>query len=186
MAATTAQRTVTGGRFTAATVVVPRGGLGALRDELGPVWGLFAPQIGAASETVEVIVAGELPSVASSTVEVAHPLVATVRPTDTTPLTDDGVFALRWFRIVADDWPEFLALSEGAWPGFEGANEGVRIHGFFRTPDDPTRVLLVTRYPSLASWETSRNAPDDAGGANFRRRHELTVSTIVRTYRAIA
>ena len=172
-------------RFTAATLVVPRGGLAALRSELGPVWGLFVPQIGAASETVEVVVAGELPPLTAASVEVEAALTATVRPTDDAPLgPDDGVYALRWFDLDPGDWPEFLALSEGAWPGFEGANPGVRIHGFFRAGED--RVLLVTRYPSLASWETSRNAPDEAGGANFRRRHQLTRSTIVRTYRLIA
>ena len=171
-------------RFTAATLVVPRGGLAALRAELGAVWGLFVPQIGAASETVDVIARGELPALSAATVEAANELTATVRPTDDAPLTaDDGVYALRWFEIEPADWPEFLALSEGAWPGFEAANPGVRIHGFFRSGDD--RVLLVTRYPSLAAWETSRNATDDAGGANFRRRHQLTRSTIVRTYRLI-
>jgi hypothetical protein len=174
-----------GDRFTAATLVVPRGGVGALREELGGgVWALLAPQIGAGSETIEVIVAGELPVLTTATVEVAHELTATVRPLDDAPLADDGVYALRWFEIDAADWDEFLALSEGAWPGFEGANPGVRIHGFFREGED--RVLLVTRYPSLASWETSRNALDDAGGANFRRRHQLTRSTVVRTYRRIA
>ena len=167
-----------------ATLVVPRGRLADVRGELGDVWGLFAPQIGAASETVEVVVPGELPALSTATVDAAHELTATVRPTDDAPLTDDGVFALRWFDIDPADWPEFLALSEGAWPGFEAANPGVRIHGFFRSGDD--RVLLVTRYPDLAAWETSRNATDDAGGANFRRRHQLTRSTIVRTYRRIA
>ena len=171
-------------RFTAASLTVPRGGLRQVRDELGPVWGLFAPQIGAASETVEVIAAGELPDLAAAKVDAIHELTATVRPTTPDPLTDDGVYAHRWFDIDPADWDEFLALSEGAWPGFEAANPGVRIHGFFRRGAD--RVLLITRYPSLASWETSRNAPDDAGGANFRRRHQLTRSTIVRTYRLIA
>ena len=171
--------------FTTVTLVVPRGGVASVRDELGATtWGLFAPLIGAASETLEVVVAGALRSLTSATVEASASLTATVRPTDASPLSDDGVYALRWFDIDPVDWPEFLALSEGAWPGFEGANPGVRIHGFFRSGED--RVLLVTRYPSLASWETSRNAPDDAGGANFRRRHELTRSTIVRTYRLIA
>lgn len=171
-------------RFTAATLTVPRGGVPALRAELGPQWGLFAPQIGAASETVEVVVRGDLPELTSATIDVASELTSTVRPLDDTPLTEDGVYALRWFEIDDADWAEFLALSEGAWPGFEGANPGVRVAGFFRS--GAGRVLLVTRYPSLAAWETSRNAPDDAGGANFRRRHQLTRSTIVRTYRLIA
>ena len=173
-------------RFTAATLVLPRGGHTAVRAELGAVaWGVFVPQIGATSETIEVIVRGGLPALASATVDVSHDLVATVRPVDDAPLGDDGgVYAHRWFEIDPSDWDEFLALSEGAWPGFEAANPGVRIHGFFREGDD--RVLLVTRYPSLAGWETSRNGPDEAGGANFRRRHELTRSTIVRTYRLMA
>ena len=174
-------------RFTAGTLVVARGGLPAVRAELGPVWGLFVPQIGAASETVEVVVPGSLPARSTATVEVRHELTATVRPTTADPLAaDDGVYAHRWFDIDPADWDEFLSLSEGAWPGFEGANPGVRIHGFFRSGAQGERVLLVTRYPSLAAWETSRNAPDDAGGANFRRRHQLTRTTIVRTYRLIA
>lgn len=178
-------------RFTDLTLLVPRGSLPALRRELDelqvPVWALLVAQIGARADEVELIVASEdVPALTTATVESAQALEATVRPTTTERITDDGIVALRWFEIVESEWPEFLALSEGAWPGFEGANDGVRIHGFFRPPDDPTRVLLVTRYPSLASWETSRNGPDEAGGANFRRRHELTVTTIVRTYRPIA
>ena len=182
---------MTGPRFTSSTLLVPRGGLGALREELAakalPVWGLFAAQIGARSDEVELIVAGEdSPALEAAEEESTQLLEATVRPTSAERLTDEGIYALRWFEIVEWNWPEFLHLSETAWPGFEGANDGVRIHGFFRTPGDPSRVLLVTRYPSLSSWESSRNAPDDAGGANFRRRHELTLSTIVRTYRLIA
>lgn len=168
---------------------VERGAARAVADQLTDRWGLFAPQIGDDSEALVAVVPAPggwlgMSPPAGATVESVVPLTATVRPTDTTPLADDGVFALRWFSIEPRDWPEFLALSEGAWPGFEAANPGVRIHGFFRGGESD--VLLVTRYPSLASWETSRNAPDDAGGANFRRRHELTKTTIVRTYRRIA
>jgi hypothetical protein len=155
---------------------VPRG----QRPSVPGAWGVFSPQIGEESDTF-VAIASAAPADADALADDA--IVTTVRPVDDQPLTDDGVYAHRWFDIDAADWPEFLALSEGAWPGFEGANPGVRIVGFFRCGDD--RVLLVTRYPSLASWETSRNAPDDAGGANFRRRHQLTKSTIVRTYRLL-
>ena len=153
-------------------------------------WGVFSPQIGDLSESLVAVVAvpggwvGTAPPV-GVTIESMEPLTATVRPTTAEPLpADDGVYAHRWFDIDPADWDEFLALSEGAWPGFEAANPGVRIHGFFRAGAD--RVLLVTRYPSLAAWESSRNATDDAGGANFRRRHQLTKTTIVRTYRLIA
>ena len=178
-------------RFTLQKLIVPRGGMNELKAELVeaalPVWGLFAAQIGARSDEVELIVAGDdSPALEAAEEEATQLLEATVRPTSAARLTDEGVYALRWFEIVEWNWPEFLELSETAWPGFEAANEGVRIHGFFRTPGDPSRVLLVTRYPSLAVWESSRNAPDDAGGANFRRRHELTLSTTVRTYRLMA
>jgi hypothetical protein len=172
---------------------VERGSVRAVREATEGRWGLFAPQIGDTSETL-VLIAPE-PNWRQSRVADApyclqkdeDGITATVRPTSTEPLPpDDGVYAHRWFDIDPAEWDEFLALSEGAWPGFEAASPGVRIHGFFRAGEQGERVLLVTRYPSLAAWETSRNAPDEAGGANFRRRHELTRSTIVRTYRLIA
>ncbi len=174
--------------FSCLTLTIARGGLAAVRRELSslPVWGLFAGQIGVPSDQFELILATDAPELASAEVVKMIRLDTTVRPTSSDPLTGSGVFAHRWFEIEPSDWEEFLALSEGAWPGFEAANDGVRVHGFFRVPDDPRRVLLVTRYPDLAGWEASRNADDDAGGANFRRRHQLTVSTVVRTYRLIA
>jgi hypothetical protein len=177
---------MTGAGFAYVRLAVERGAAGNVREALAARWGLFAPQIGDSSESLVAIVRGEgVPD--GMTVESTEQLTATVRPTTTDPLpADDGVYALRWFEIDPSDWDEFLALSEGAWPGFEAANPGVRIHGFFRAGADGERVLLVTRYPSLASWETSRNVDEDGGRANFRRRHELTRSTIVRTYRLIA
>ena len=172
--------------FAHVRLTVPRGGVAAVRDAAVDRWGLFAPQIGDASESLVLITPeGGQPRGVLATVDSLERITATVRPTSSDALPpDDGVYAHRWFDINPADWDEFLALSEGAWPGFEGANPGVRIHGFFREGED--RVLLVTRYPSLAAWETSRNANDDAGGANFRRRHQLTKSTIVRTYRLLA
>ena len=172
--------------FAHVQLTVPRGGLAAVRDAALDRWGLFVPQIGDPSESLVLITAGggaDLPA----KVDALERITATVRPTSAEPLApDDGVYALRWFEIDPADWDEFLALSEGAWPGFEGANPGVRIQGFFRSGVDGERVLLVTRYPSLAAWETSRNVDDDGGRANFARRHQLTKSTIVRTYRLIA
>ena len=102
-----------------------------------------------------------------------------------------GVVALRWFELPAADWDEFLDLSVGAWPGFERAYEA-QILGLFRSVDVAAplaRALLVTRYRSLAEWERSREAgaSDGAGsgevaeaGRRFRRRHQLTTSTVVR------
>jgi hypothetical protein len=113
-------------------------------------------------------------------------LVATVRPTRPAALTRPGVYAHRWFEFREADWPEFLELSEGAWPAFERAYDA-EIQGFFRSLDvEPprARVLLLTRYASLAEWSRSREAIDDAtreSARRFRRRHELTESTVVVT-----
>ena len=173
--------------FAHVRLTVDRGGLAAVRDAVVARWGLFVPQIGDTSESLVLVVPGRVvPSGLPGAAEVT-PVTATVRTTSDEPLpSDDGVYAHRWFDIDPSDWDEFLALSEGAWPGFEAANPGTRIHGFFRAGANGERVLLVTRYPSLAAWETSRNVDDDGGRANFVRRHQLTRSTIVRTYRLIA
>lgn len=178
------------------TIDVARGESPRLRGWLrgspnDQIWGVFTSQIGAPADQVVVVTTGSadvaLPE-ASSFVS-SEQIAPTVRPTSAEPLSLAGVYAHRWFDLAEDDWPEFLALSEGAWPGFEAANPGVKIEGFFRSdavlsPD--ARVLLVTRYPSLAAWEQSRNATVEAGGANFRRRHELTRSTVVSTFRLLA
>jgi len=116
-------------------------------------------------------------------------LRATARPTSITPLAKGGVFAHRWFELAAGDWDEFLTLSTEAWPAFEQAY-GATIEGFFRSEDvaEPdVRVLLVTRYPSMAAWEQSRGAlrePSDdvaESGRRFLRRREITRRSIVRT-----
>ena len=104
-------------------------------------------------------------------------LVATVRPThEPAPLAAGGVFAHRWFEIDDADWDEFVALSESSWPAFEAAY-GATIEGFFRAPG---RVLLLTRYPSLAAWAESRGILREDAGKGFLRRRELTKRSIVR------
>lgn len=116
-------------------------------------------------------------------------LHATVRPMHIAPLAPGGLFAHRWFEFSSADWDEFLDLSQGAWPAFEAAYEST-IEGFFRSDDvdEPDgRVLLITRYPSLAVWEESRGAMRSSSGdvaesgRRFLRRRELTKRTIVRT-----
>src|SRR5436305_13301520 len=47
--------------------------------------------------------------------EGAIALRATARPTSVAPITDEGVFAHRWFEFDPSDWDEFLALSTEAW-----------------------------------------------------------------------
>ncbi len=110
----------------------------------------------------------------------AERMIATLRPENPVPPLRAGVYAFRFFSILDRDWPEFADLSARAWPGFEGGYEA-RICGFFRSLDvhpPDARVLLLTRYASLAAWEASRA---DVGRAEFQRRHQLTRATIVCT-----
>lgn len=110
----------------------------------------------------------------------AERLVATLRPDQPTPPPRTGVYAFRFFSIVDDDWAEFADLSARAWPGFESSYDA-QICGFFRSLDvrpPDARVLLLTRYASLAVWEASRA---DIGRSEFQRRQKLTRSTIVCT-----
>lgn len=169
----------------------------------GSIFGLWRGEIGWHSDEGVVMsawpadaepdttVLDDIDGVVDSSVEL---LVATVRPTSPDPPTADGVYAHRWFECAERDWPEFLELSQGAWPDFEGAFDGTNIVGFWRSLETPAglvRVLLVTRYPSLSTWERSRPyAPEAVPGAEqarakFLRRAELTERTIVRITRLV-
>ncbi len=163
----------------------------ALEAAGGSIFGLWRGQIGLGAtegvlltswrdEQSPIRADGAFLASAGVVESAAERLVATVRPEHPTPPRGPGVYALRWFDIQARDWPEFLALSERAWPEFE-ATYGAKILGFWRSLDvSPPRgrVLLLTRYPSLAVWERSR-----AGARNehFARRAELTEATVVDT-----
>ena len=133
-----------------------------------------------------------IPSVVDSSIE---RLVATVRPTSPEPPADDGIYAHRWFDTTEEHWPEFVDLSQAAWPDFEGGFPGVRIYGLWRSLDATpplVRALLITRYPTLAVWERSRpyeaeRVPGvDEARRRFVRRAELTDRTIVRVTRLVS
>jgi hypothetical protein len=116
-------------------------------------------------------------------------LRATARPTTVEPLAPGGVFAHRWMHFDPAHWDEVLELSTGAWPAFE-RTYGATIEGFLRA-EAGDRVLLITRYPSVAAWETSRGIvredDEDAQDAarRFQRRRELTERAIVRIGRLV-
>ncbi|MCB1741841.1 MAG: hypothetical protein KDK91_15815 [Gammaproteobacteria bacterium] len=109
-----------------------------------------------------------------------HYLEATVRPTSDEPPPRQGFYAHRFFELSSTDWPEFLSLSDEAWPSMEAAVQA-RIHGFWRSLDERgerTRVLLLTQYMDLMAWERSRWWGRPEPGAEdamrrFRRRAEL-------------
>ena len=115
-------------------------------------------------------------------------LAATVRPAPSDlPLTR-GIYTLRWFEVKTADVPEFIALSEKAWPYFENEFPS-RVFGLFRaaqTRDEArrgvTRMLLNTQYDSHAVWEASRR-PSSEPTELFSRRNDLTLTTRVASLR---
>ena len=168
----------------------------------GSLFGLFVAQIGLPAHQALLLTAWPDPQALARGADLAidavsevrslssERIAATVRPIEAAPRTEPGVYAHRWFEIAEADWPEFLELSEAAWPEFE-KSFGVEVQGLFRSLDtEPpaARVLLLTRYPSLAVWERSRQPSgpgpqQEASFAHFRRRARLIRSTVVVTTR---
>jgi hypothetical protein len=101
------------------------------------------------------------------------------------------VVTLRYFRIQAGAFPEFLAASrDGVWPYFEKI--GARVIGMWRVVPPPgarpasadyDEVYLATRYASLEHWAATRdtvahggNGPDwDACKKALDLRESLTL-----------
>jgi hypothetical protein len=165
----------------------------------GKLYGLWVSQIGLPSEEGVVMTTGprerpiknEINPVIAGIEDIldyqGERLAATVRPVEPIAPTRPGIYAHRWFDILDSNWNEFLELSEGAWPTFEKSFDA-EIIGFWRSLDvqpPKARVLLLTRYPSLAVWEISRRGYHSQAELDtlkrFRRRHELTESTCVVT-----
>ncbi len=155
------------------------------------LFGLYSGQIGLGANEGVLIGVGPSTGAALDTCDAvvestSEALVATVRPLEPLPPTLPGIYAHRWFELAEADWPEFLDLSLGAWPAFESEYDA-QVQGFWRSLDvapPRARVLLLTRYASLAEWERSRTPISDAtheAGRRFRRRHELTLDTVVVT-----
>jgi len=115
----------------------------------------------------------------------SHVMEATVRPTDDTPPTYEGIYVFRWFDVPAADWQPFCDLSDAAWPNMEEVFDA-NVCAFWRsldvgTPDSKT--LLLTRYGDLSVWEASRwwNNPvreADAAMSRFKSRTELVTDSI--------
>jgi hypothetical protein len=181
-------------RYDYRTLRTERGAWPKVTDAAGAIEGLFGVwrgEIGWHTDEGALMSFGDadfsvVPGVLESTVQ---RLEATVRPVDPTPPDQDGIYAHRWFEVAPDDVDKFIELSVAAWPEFEDAYEGTRIIGLWRSVDaaEPARLLLITRYASLATWENSRPytpGPAAAGAREkFLRRAELTRRTIVRITR---
>ncbi len=134
----------------------------------GRVSGLFAGLIGLANDEAVLLrawpdagslardAAGTLAddSIVSADIAVLEP---TVRPEGVVQIGAPGVYAHRWFWLQDGDIAEFVRLSdELIWPFFEA--DGCRIVGLWRDVYERphAKLLLITRYDSVAHWERTR------------------------------
>ena len=184
-------------------------GAARIADAGGLLYGIWRSQIGAPRDELNVITAW--PAGTGVTVQQAETallagvtdvkaveslaMTPTLRPAPTNsgriePPRRQGNFAFRWFETPPQHWEEFLALCEGAWPGFEASYDS-QIIGLWRIAategsgqDAPIRSLLLTRRPDLAMWERSK-LPANAEEAEVRhklsRRYDLCDWTVVYT-----
>lgn len=167
----------------------------ALAERGGSLVGLFAPQLGFASNAAALLVRWSGPAPEDLDVLTGAPqvsgwlreaLTATARPVDGRPLRSGGVYVHRWFVIDPGRDAEFVDLSRRAWPAFEAAYE-TEIFGLFRAARtaadraaDQERLLLITWYASHGVWEASREQTNDPDSL-FVRRQQLIRSTIGRS-----
>ena len=116
-------------------------------------------------------------------------LRATARPSDDAPLTRAGVYGFRFFDVRAADVAEVVELSRVAWQTFEpDAQYAAEPMGLFRFDDasaERGRMMLLTWYDNLTSWERSRT-PHPEATANFQRRATLSRPALAIATRLIA
>jgi hypothetical protein len=162
-----------------------------LRTGLGPqAVAVFSPLLGFASNQMLVLTDAKAPleAVMRAPGVVSterHALTPTIRPADGARPAAMGVYVHNWFTIDATGFDEFVKLSGEAWPDFEGHFE-TRIFGLFAaqpTKDDmmegARRLLLMTGYRDLDTWQKSRN-PAETARAAFARRRDLTRVSLAR------
>lgn len=162
------------------------------------IWGIWEGLFGIASNELIVVAAaaGErgnadftraLPEAAVS-IRDSLLLTPTVRPEGVAPCEVPGLYVFRFFDVATANVAEVAELSRQAWATFENAEDyQSQPQGLFRPLDQSSesgRMLLVTWYDGLESWQTSR-APDPAALENFKRRRALTNGTMALATRLI-
>ncbi|MEM8765903.1 MAG: hypothetical protein AAGE43_00545 [Pseudomonadota bacterium] len=174
---------------------------GAWRQDGVAVWGVWAGLFGIASNELIVVVAAAgardleafTAPLASSAVDVevidSLLLAPTVRPERPTPCDRPGLYVFRFFEVLGRDVEEIAALSKEAWETFENTDAyAAEPQGLFRQAgqgaEESGRMLLVTWYDGLESWQTSRQ-PNPAATENFLRRRELTAGTVALATRLL-
>ncbi len=159
------------------------------------VWGSWFGAFGLKSNELIYMLVGDadatmaaLPIFARAGVKVDTHLVLapTARPVGLNPPPAGGILVFRFFDVRHSDAEQIAALSAAAWRTFEGTdNYDAQAQGLWRehNPQTATGVMmLLTRYDSFASWETSRAPPAEAR-TNFMRRAELTAGTVAYAVR---
>lgn len=144
-------------------------------------WGVFGGLLGLRTDEL-ILVAARCPgSLAWPTLTDVQPIeefvgTPTARPLAPIPQETPGIYVFRQFEISATDVDEFVRLSAEAWESFESdADYRAEPRALLRghASEGATRMLLVTWYDHLASWERSRQPPA-AARANFLARARLT------------
>ena len=161
-------------------------------------WGIWYGLFGVASNELIVMAGTEshaglddftAPLAGLADIQRCELLTDTARPVDTRPCTQPGLYVFRFFEVRNEDVEEIVRLSQEAWKSFENVEDyRAEPQGLFCQRDrteESGRMLLVTWYDGLASWQTSRLPPDSARD-NFRRRHNLTRSTVAMATRLVS
>ena len=177
---------------------VLKGVAGRWRRNSITLWGVWEGLFGVASNELIVVAAarGERPetdfveALSGEPVEVRDLLLLapTVRPTGTAPCDRPGLYVFRFFDVPTANVEEVAALSRQAWETFENADQyQSEPQGLFRGADrsvESGRMLLVTWYDGLESWQISRRPAPEAM-ANFQRRRALTRGTLALATRLV-
>ncbi len=162
------------------------------------IWGVWEGLFGVGSNELIVVAAGAgertaddfTQALGQAPVTIVDSLLMTptVRPEGKAPCDVPGLYVFRFFEVATADVEEVVALSRQAWETFENAeNYQSEPQGLFRPADESIesgRMLLVTWYDGLESWQTSR-APAPAAVENFKRRRALTRRTVALATRLI-
>ncbi len=159
------------------------------------LWGAFHGLFGLASNELVVVSVGATENVHtnfSTLNSVADckslQLEATVRPVNEEPVSREGLYVFRFFDIAHENVEEIAELSRVAWESFENVDAYSAVpQGLFCQADrsqERGRMLLVTWYDGLNSWQASRNPAPEAR-ENFQRRHRLTNGTVAYATRLI-
>jgi hypothetical protein len=100
----------------------------------------------------------------------------TVRPNEPEVIDYDGIYVIRWIRMLTSDIEEYTKLCLETWPRFE-TNSQARCYGIFRPVEHSkvSKMLMLTWYASLDDWEKSRQL-DQADAEKWARRSEMELS----------